>query len=65
MTTEDYKKIADTIPKQPGVYRFLDENDVILQALLANAHVTTPRALRQLSSKRQTLPPKKHGNLPI
>jgi excinuclease ABC subunit C len=30
MTTEDYKKIADTIPRQPGVYRFLDENDVVL-----------------------------------
>ena len=30
MTTEDYKKIADSIPKQPGVYRFYDENDVVL-----------------------------------
>ncbi len=30
MTTEDYKQIADTLPKQPGVYRFLDENGVIL-----------------------------------
>jgi len=30
MTTEDYKKISDTIPQQPGVYRFLGENDDIL-----------------------------------
>lgn len=30
MTTEDYKKIADTVPKQPGVYRFLDEEGIIL-----------------------------------
>lgn len=30
MTTEDYKKIADTIPRQPGVYRFLDEDGTIL-----------------------------------
>ena len=30
MTTEDYKKIADTIPKQPGVYRFIDAEDTIL-----------------------------------
>jgi excinuclease ABC subunit C len=30
MTTEDFKKIADTIPKQPGVYRFYDEEDRIL-----------------------------------
>jgi len=30
MTTNDFKKIADTIPREPGVYRFLDEDDVIL-----------------------------------
>jgi excinuclease ABC subunit C len=30
MTTEDFKKIADTVPKSPGVYRFIDERDVIL-----------------------------------
>jgi excinuclease ABC subunit C len=30
MTTEDFKKIADTLPKSPGVYRFIDERDVIL-----------------------------------
>lgn len=30
MTTEDYKKVADTLPKQPGVYRFIDlENTII------------------------------------
>ena len=30
MTTEDFKKIADTIPHEPGVYRFLDESGIIL-----------------------------------
>ncbi len=30
MTTEDFKKIADTIPKQPGVYRFINAEGTIL-----------------------------------
>ncbi len=30
MTTEDYKKIAPTLPSDPGVYRYLDENGVVL-----------------------------------
>ena len=30
MTTEDFKLISDTIPKQPGVYRFIDDKDVII-----------------------------------
>lgn len=30
MTTADYQAIADTIPKQPGVYRFIDETGSIL-----------------------------------
>lgn len=30
MTTEDYKKIAPTLPKQPGVYRFINAEDVVL-----------------------------------
>lgn len=30
MTTEDYKIISDTIPKQPGVYRFIDDKDIII-----------------------------------
>ncbi|HMQ47960.1 MAG TPA: excinuclease ABC subunit UvrC [Saprospiraceae bacterium] len=30
MTTEDFKTIADSIPHQPGVYRFLDEGNGIL-----------------------------------
>lgn len=30
MTTNDFKKIADTIPREPGVYRFLGEADEIL-----------------------------------
>ncbi len=30
MTTEDYKKIAPTLPKDPGVYRFLGKDDTIL-----------------------------------
>lgn len=30
MTTADYQNIADTIPKKPGVYRFIDEAGSIL-----------------------------------
>jgi excinuclease ABC subunit C len=30
MTTEDYKQILDTLPRQPGVYKFLDEDETIL-----------------------------------
>jgi len=30
MTTEDYQKISDTLPKQPGVYKFINEEDTIL-----------------------------------
>ncbi len=30
MTTEDFRKIQDTLPKQPGVYRFLDDEGGIL-----------------------------------
>ena len=30
MTTEDYKKIQHTLPKEPGVYRFLDKEGVVL-----------------------------------
>jgi len=30
MTTEDYKKIAHTLPKQPGVYQFLDAEGLVL-----------------------------------
>ncbi len=30
MTTADFQTIADTIPHQPGVYRFLDEESTIL-----------------------------------
>ena len=30
MTTEDYKKLAPTLPKDPGVYRFYDKDDTIL-----------------------------------
>ena len=30
MKTEDFKNIADTIPHQPGVYRFIDKEEVIL-----------------------------------
>ena len=30
MTTEDYKKISLTLPKQPGVYKFINEEDTIL-----------------------------------
>ncbi|OAV46064.1 excinuclease ABC subunit UvrC [Lewinella sp. 4G2] len=30
MKTEDFKAIADTVPKQPGVYRFIGPDDTIL-----------------------------------
>ncbi|MEL7424541.1 MAG: GIY-YIG nuclease family protein, partial [Bacteroidota bacterium] len=30
MTTADYQAISDTIPKKPGVYRFIDENGTII-----------------------------------
>jgi len=30
LTTEDYKKISDTLPKQPGVYRFKDKDEGVL-----------------------------------
>lgn len=30
MTTEDYKELLPNIPKEPGVYRFIDKDDVIL-----------------------------------
>lgn len=30
MTTEDFKAIADTVPKSPGVYRFIGPDDNIL-----------------------------------
>lgn len=30
MTRDDFKAVADTIPKQPGVYKFLGEQDSIL-----------------------------------
>jgi len=30
MTTDDYKKIQHTLPKDPGVYRFMDKEGVVL-----------------------------------
>ncbi len=30
MTTDDFKKISDTLPKQPGIYKFKDEEGHIL-----------------------------------
>lgn len=30
MTNEDFKKIMDTLPKQPGIYKFMDEENKIL-----------------------------------
>lgn len=37
MMTADYKAIADTIPKQPGVYRFIDADDTIIYVGKAKA----------------------------
>jgi excinuclease ABC subunit C len=30
LKTSDYQRIADTIPKQPGVYRYIDKDDTII-----------------------------------
>lgn len=30
MTTKDYQQIADTLPKQPGIYKFINEEGIIL-----------------------------------
>lgn len=30
MTTEDYKLVAETVPKDPGVYRFIDPEGIII-----------------------------------
>jgi len=30
MTTEDYKKISASLPKDPGIYKFINEEDTIL-----------------------------------
>jgi propionyl-CoA carboxylase beta chain len=37
--------------------------DAVIRPSSTRSHIV--RALRQLSSKRATLPPKKHGNLPL
>jgi propionyl-CoA carboxylase beta chain len=37
--------------------------DAIIEPSQTRSHIV--RALRQLSSKRQSLPPKRHGNLPL
>ena len=30
MTTEDYQNISSTLPKQPGIYKFIDPDDKII-----------------------------------
>src|SRR5690606_30251611 len=30
MTTKDFREIADTLPKQPGVYQFIDPDDTVI-----------------------------------
>lgn len=30
MTREDFKKISDTLPRQPGVYQYIDRDEVVL-----------------------------------
>ena len=37
--------------------------DAVIQPSSTRAHIT--RALRTLRTKRETLPPKKHGNIPL
>nr|MBP8239425.1 GIY-YIG nuclease family protein [Saprospiraceae bacterium] len=30
MTTEDFRAIQETVPRDPGIYKFIDEEDRIL-----------------------------------
>ncbi len=50
MTDKDYKQISDTIPKQPGVYRFLDEDGTILY--VGKAKVLKNRLSSYFGSKK-------------
>jgi len=50
LTDKDYKQISDTIPKQPGVYRFLDEDGTILY--VGKAKVLKNRLSSYFGSKK-------------
>jgi len=50
MTTADYKAMMDTIPKQPGVYRFIDAQDTILY--VGKAKVLKNRLSNYFGSKK-------------
>ncbi|NNE28431.1 MAG: excinuclease ABC subunit C [Saprospiraceae bacterium] len=50
MTTEDYKAIMDTIPRSPGVYRFIDKEGVILY--VGKAKVLRSRVSNYFGSKK-------------
>ncbi len=50
MTTADYKAMMDTIPKQPGVYHFIDAQDTILY--VGKAKVLKNRLSNYFGSKK-------------
>ncbi|MEL6122342.1 MAG: GIY-YIG nuclease family protein, partial [Bacteroidota bacterium] len=50
MTTEDFKAMADSIPKQPGVYRFIDKEETIIY--VGKAKVLRNRTSSYFGSKK-------------
>ena len=51
MNDDDYKKLLPTLPKQPGVYRFLDKEGIILY--VGKAKVLRNRVSSYFTSKKQ------------